>query len=160
MNVAFACPHCDATTQAEFTAQTRTLACDHCQRALPVADEAVDGEKVERCLACGSRELFIRKDFSQRLGVAIIAVGFIASTITWFHYWRIATYCILFGSALLDVVLYFTVSNLLECYRCHSQYRAVPGLETYEPFSLEVHEKYRQQEIRTRQAERAARHAP
>lgn len=158
MKVAFACPHCDATTQVEFTAVTRELKCAHCAQTIDVPADAVAGEKVERCLVCGSKELFIRKDFSQRLGVAIIATGFIASTITWFYYWRIATYCILFGSALLDVVLYFMVSNLLECYRCHSQYRGIPGLEAYEPFSLEVHEKYRQQEIRTREAERAARH--
>lgn len=156
MKVAFACPQCDATTQAEFTAATGELKCAHCDHRLATAQDAVVGEKVDRCLVCGSKELFIRKDFSQRLGVAIIATGFIASTITWFWYWKIATYCILFGSALIDVALYFMVSNVLECYRCHSQYRGIPGLDTYEPFSLEVHEKYRQQEIRTREAERAA----
>lgn len=159
MKVAFACPHCDATTQVEFSSNTTELACVHCGQKLETAQGAVVAEKVDRCLVCGSQELFIRKDFSQRLGVAIIATGFIASTITWFYYWRIATYCILFGSALLDVVLYFMVSNVLECYRCHSQYRGIPGLDTYEPFSLEVHEKHRQQEIRTREAEHAAKHS-
>lgn len=159
MNIAFACPRCDATSQTDVTAATRALVCQHCHHEVETPAEAIVGEKVERCLCCGSRELFVRKDFSQRLGVAIIAVGFIASTITWFYYWRIATYCILFGSALLDVVLYFTVRNLLECYRCHAQYRGVPGLESYQPFSLEVHEKYRQQAIRTREAQRAAKHA-
>jgi hypothetical protein len=159
MKVAFACPHCDQTSQTPISTETGELRCDHCGHVLPTPEDAFQGEKLSRCLCCGSHELFIRKDFSQRLGVAIIATGFVAATITWAMYWRIATYLILFGSALLDVVLYFTVNNLLECYRCHAQYRGLPGLESYEPFSLEVHEKYRQQEIRLREAERAARNS-
>jgi hypothetical protein len=160
MKAAFACPQCDATTQTAFDAAPRTLACAHCKYVIDVPADAIvqtaADPQVQRCLCCGSHELFIRKDFSQRLGVAIIAAGFIASTITWAYYWKVATYCILFGSALLDVVLYFTVRNVLECYRCHAQYRDVPGLDSYEPFSLETHEKYRQQAIRTQEAELAA----
>lgn len=156
MKVAFACPKCDETTQVECDSATNALVCSHCHYELPTPQDALAGDKIDRCLCCGSHELFIRKDFSQRLGVAIIAIGFIASTITWAYYWRIATYCILFGSALLDVVLYFTVGNVLECYRCHAQYRDLPGLDRYEAFSLEVHEKHRQQAIRLKEAERTA----
>lgn len=154
MKIAFACPHCDATTQTAFDQQPGELVCEHCQYKIETPASAVVGDKIERCLCCGSQELFVRKDFSQRIGVAIIVAGFVASTIAWAYYWKIATYCILFGSALLDVVLYFTVRNMLECYRCHAQYRDVPGLDSYEPFRLEVHEKYRQQAIRLKEAER------
>lgn len=157
MNIAFACPKCEETTQADFTPETRELACAHCDFRQVVPEGTVTDDRLHRCLVCQSGELFVRKNFSQTLGVTIIVVGFIASTITWAYYWRFATYGILFGTALLDVILYCVVGNLLECYRCHAQYRDLPGLEKYEPFNLEVHEKYRQQAIRLQEAERAAR---
>jgi hypothetical protein len=61
------------------------------------------------------------------------------------------TYGVLFATALIDVVLYLTVGNVLQCYRCHAQYRGLPGLEHHQPFNLETHEKHRQQRIRLQQ---------
>ena len=58
---------------------------------------------------------------------------------------------ILFATALIDVVLYVVMGNVLECYRCHAQYRGLPSLEGHEGFNLEVHERYRQQAARLRQ---------
>ena len=58
------------------------------------------------------------------------------------------TYAILFASALLDIVLYFCVGNVLQCYRCEAQYRGIDGLDAYTPFSLETHERFRQEAAR------------
>jgi hypothetical protein len=55
---------------------------------------------------------------------------------------------VLFATALIDVILYFAVGNVLQCYRCQAQYRGIPGLENYTGFNLETHEKHRQQKIR------------
>ena len=62
------------------------------------------------------------------------------------------TYAVLFATALIDVVLYLAVGNLLQCYRCQAQYRGLGGLEGHQPFDLETHEKHRQQTIRLKQA--------
>ena len=148
MNVTYRCPSCDQTTRAEFEPATREIACEACSAKIGIASGTATETKVLRCLVCPSKELFVRKDFSQRLGVAIVVLGFVASTIAWYYrqvYW---TYGFLFATALIDVVLYVMVGNLLECYRCHAQYRGVPGLENHEPFDLETHEKYRQQAAR------------
>jgi hypothetical protein len=99
--------------------------------------------------------MFIRKNFSQRLGIVVITIGVIVSTLFVAYHRHIAAMITLFSFAALDFVVYFLVGNLLECYRCHAQYREMPGLEQYEPFDLEVHERYRQQSIRLKQAERA-----
>jgi hypothetical protein len=152
LNIAFACPKCDQTTQVGFTPTTAELPCAHCGYVLPPTSGALQDDKLTRCLCCGSEELFVRKDFSQRLGITIIVVGLIVSTIFWWNYMRMATYATLFATALLDLALYFIVGNLLECYRCHAQYRGLPQLEQYDAFSLEVHEKHRQQAIRLREA--------
>ena len=147
MNVTFRCPHCDQTAQVELEAATRELGCRHCG-AKWLVEGGLNAGKVERCLICPSTELFIRKDFSQPLGVTIVVIGFLISSVFWYYRMPLWTYAVLFATALIDVVLYLTVGNLLQCYRCQAQYRGVAGLEEHEPFDLETHEKHRQQRIR------------
>lgn len=156
MNTTFACPVCDRSTRVESDSRALALVCAHCEARLPLSPSAYDGEKLVRCLVCGGRELFVRKDFSPRLGLTIILSGFVAATITWYLHKPLATYAILGVSALLDFLLYFVVGNLLECYKCHAEYRGVPGLDDHSPFSLETHERYRQQAARLADAARAA----
>lgn len=144
MFVAFACPKCDAAVRAIVTGETREFSCPNCGFArtleTPQGDTAPD-----HCLICNSDELYVRKDFPQRLGLTILAIGFVASSVAWAYYQRYLAYGVLFGTAAIDFVLYFAVGNLLQCYRCQTQYRDVSGLEAFEPFNLETHEKHRQQ---------------
>jgi hypothetical protein len=152
MNITYACPSCERTTRSEFDETSPRLICVQCgaEQAIPAGAVSEDG--VSRCLVCPSDELFLRKDFPQRLGVTIVAVGLAASCIPWyFHNWY-GTFAILFATALVDVVLYLTMGDMLQCYRCQAQYRGVPGLDSHESFSLETHERHRQQQARLSQA--------
>ncbi len=90
----------------------------------------------------------MRKDFPQRLGVAVVVLGILASSIAWGYTWVIATFAILFATALVDVVLYLIVPDALMCYRCGAQYRLADGLARHGAFNLETHERYRQQAAR------------
>jgi len=154
MNVTFRCPHCHELGQAAVAAATRELACPNCHAKGPVPEGAVAQDKLWQCLVCPSTELYIRKDFSQTLGIAIVVVGFLISSVFWFYRMPLWTYGVLFATALLDVVLYLFVGNVLQCYRCQAQYRGVPGLENHGGFDLETHEKHRQQLIRLAEAEK------
>ena len=156
MNVTFRCPRCDQTVRLEFEPQQAQVACPACQEKWPTADDAIAAGLVKKCLICPSTELFIRKDFSQSLGVTIVVVGIVISSIFWAYHMPIWTYAVLFATALIDVVLYLTVGNVLQCYRCQAQYRDVPGLENYSGFDLETHEKHRQQRIRLAQQSKAS----
>jgi ribosomal protein S27E len=155
MNVTFRCPHCDNIGDVDFDQSTREIACPHCQAKWPIPPGSTTGGQLAQCLICPSTELFVRKDFSQSLGVTIVVVGAVVSSIFWYLRMPLWTYGVLFATALIDVVLYFTVGNLLQCYRCQAQYRGVPGLEDREPFDLETHEKHRQQKIGLQQAAKA-----
>jgi uncharacterized C2H2 Zn-finger protein len=157
MNVSFRCPHCDELSRAELSPGLAELACSHCHASWPVAADAVTARGVQKCLICPDAELFIRKDFSQPLGVAIVVAAAVISSIFWYFRMPVWTYVVLFAAAVLDLVLYFTVGNLLQCYRCQAQYRDIPGIDEHHAFELETHEKYRQQKIRL--AEHAA-HKP
>jgi hypothetical protein len=130
------------------------LRCPSCGLASPVTEEHFENGKLHGCPICGCRELFVRKDFPQRLGVGIVICGLVASSIALALHRRFTSYGILFATALIDLVLYFTVRNMLQCYRCQALFRGLSGLDEFEPFRLETHEKYRQQAIRLAEARR------
>ena len=143
--IRFICPSCRGTQSIEFDASTTDINCPDCNGQVRVTPDAVQDETMDRCLVCPSTELFVRKNFPQRLGVTIVVLGFALSSWAWFHHMVVATFAILMITALIDVVLFALVGEVLECYRCHAQYQGVSGLESHEGFDLEIHEKHRQQ---------------
>jgi hypothetical protein len=147
MNITFACPECDHTSRIPHERGT-AVACPQCDWKQPVVAEGESAGSLDECLVCGCKELFIRKNFSQRVGVMVVATAATASLIAWGYYMWYTAFGILFAAALLDLYLYFTVGNLLQCYRCGAEYRGLPHLDDHEAFSLETHERYRQQAIR------------
>jgi len=152
MNVTYACPRCDQAVRTDVADGAHAVVCPACQGSVAIPKGAVEDGKLNQCLVCPSTDLFVRKDFSQRLGVTIVTLGFAASCVTWYLHEIYWTYGILFATAGLDIVLYFLVPNCLNCYRCDAQYRGLPHLDEHEAFNLETHERYRQQTIRLREA--------
>ncbi len=151
MNITYACPTCETAIRTEFDAQTSELSCPHCNAKIAIAPETVVDAQVHRCLVCPSTDLYLRKDFPQRVGVALVGVGIVGSSIAW-HYTNLPwTFGILFATALADVLLYSMVGDALMCYRCNTQYRGVASMETHTHFDLETHEKYRQLAARLEQ---------
>ncbi|MCO6454881.1 MAG: hypothetical protein J5I93_06245 [Pirellulaceae bacterium] len=159
MNVTYACCQCHRTNREPLTDGSTQLRCVHCGYEQGIPAGAIRDGRLQRCVVCPSDDLFVRKDFSQRLGLLIILVGFIASSVAWFYYLQLVAFGILAATALIDVALYLLVGNLLQCYRCRAEYREVAELDSYEAFNLETHERHRQQEARLAQmgmAERGA----
>lgn len=152
MNVTFRCPHCENLGRAEFSEMASQLACPSCGVKFESSAKAVENGNVLQCLVCPCRELYVRKDFSQTVGVTIVVIGMIVSSIFWFYRMPYWTYGTLFLFAAIDVVLYITVGNVLQCYQCQAQYRGLAALDDHEGFDLEIHEKHRQQQIRLARA--------
>jgi hypothetical protein len=152
MNVSFACPLCEQPARAEVPEGAQSLKCPACTGEIRLPAGAYVGGELQRCVVCPSTDLFVRKDFPQRLGVAIVTLGFVVSCITWYNYLMYWTFAALFATALIDVTLWFLVPNCLHCYRCDAQYRGLQGLEKHQGFNLETHERYRQQAIRLQQS--------
>ena len=151
MNVTYACSSCDAAVRQEFDEQSKSLACPACRHEITLPEGAVSGERVRRCLVCPSHDLYMRKDFPQRLGVLLVGIGIVGSSIAWYNANLPWTFGILFATALADLLLFMFVGNALMCYRCGAQYRGVAEMETHGQFNLETHEKYRQIAARTSQ---------
>ncbi len=147
MNITFACPECEHTSRIAVERDT-IVACPGCTWRQATAARVSGDEPLSECLVCGCKELFIRKNFSQRIGVAVVVLAATSSAVAWAYYMWYTAYGILFAAALLDLYLYFTVGNLLQCYRCNAEYLGLPHLDDHAAFSLETHEKYRQQAMR------------
>lgn len=158
MNVTYNCPHCQATNRSEVAPETESLVCAGCQSEIRPPADAWEANHLQRCLVCPSTDLFVRKAFPQRLGVAIVVLGFAASCVAWYDYRTELTFAILFATALIDVVLYVLVGNLLMCYRCQAQYRGVDGIERHGGFELETHERHRQQLLRLAEFDQHGKH--
>jgi DNA-directed RNA polymerase subunit RPC12/RpoP len=159
MNVEYVCPQCERSSRAEISAEAAELRCAYCGDQMSIPPGALEAEKLHRCLVCPSSDLFVRKDFPQRLGVTVVAIGILASCVAWAYHQLIPTFVILFLTALIDVVLYLVVPNALMCYRCGAQYRGAPGLGTHSSFDLETHERHRQHNARLAEQRQKARMA-
>ena len=144
MQLTFPCPQCEHTARVEISDGAERFCCPLCDTELNIPAGAIQDRDVTRCLACPSTDLFVRKDFPQRLGVLLVIIGLIGSTVAWYYYSLWWTYGILFGTVLIDLVLYLFVGDCLMCYRCGAIYRGLKSLEEHKPFNLETHERYRQ----------------
>ena len=96
------------------------------------------------CSKCGCRDLFIRKDFPQKLGLSIVVVAgttFLALSASRTYFWLGAV--VLLAAAVIDALLYAFVPKITVCYRCRAEFRDVPLNPEHQGFELAVAEKYR-----------------
>jgi hypothetical protein len=153
MHVEFHCPKCLKRDSAEVEASTSMLACRHCGWNRPLGDGDLHIGAPTRCLACGCDDLWRQKDFPPQLGVAIVALGILLSTMA--TAWMRPTLAlgILMAFGLADLLLFLVMPDALVCYRCHARFRHVPTTDNHPKFDLELNERYRQEALRLSQAE-------
>jgi hypothetical protein len=96
---------------------------------------------IEHCVVCGCNELFIRKDFPQRLGLAIVVV-FGAAAVYCFRYSVLMAWAALGAAVLLDLLIYALLGRVTTCYACRAEYRKCPLNPAHEGFDLATSEKY------------------
>jgi len=113
----------------------------HVRHPITVTASVRDRLPVDRCAVCGCTELFIRKDFPQRLGLAVVVVfGLLA--VYFFRFSVLTAWSVLAAAVLLDGVIYFFTGKVTTCYACRAEYRGCPLNPTHEGFDLAASEKY------------------
>jgi hypothetical protein len=118
-------------------------------------DDVRENAAPQRCLVCGCDDLWRQKDFPQRVGLAMVALGAVLSTIAWAYHLPATALGILLGFALVDLLLFTFMKDVLVCYRCHARYRDVPFRDDHPRFNLETAERYRQEAARLDQVRRS-----
>lgn len=101
-----------------------------------------------RCRICGCQDLWRQKDFPPGLGLLVVSVAAILSSIAWAMYRPLIATGVLMAAALIDMALYVLMGDMLVCYRCGARHRKLAIPEKHPTFDLEVRERYRQQELR------------
>ena len=101
-------------------------------------------EFLTACPNCGCTDLFVRKDFPQKIGLTIVvlaAVAFLVLAASRGSFYLGAI--VLVVAAGVDTVLYALVPRITVCYRCRAEFRDVPINPKHEGFELAIGEKYR-----------------
>lgn len=145
MQLIYRCPACQKQTHREISQPGDTLRCESCGWSRVAVDVDFDDGRPARCLTCGCDDLWRQKDFPQRLGLLIVGLGILLSTIAvW--YWRpFLSIGILMVFALGDMLLYALMNDVLVCYRCGSRHRSIEPGERHVGFNLETAERHRQE---------------
>ncbi|MHC4931819.1 MAG: hypothetical protein ACYTGV_06485 [Planctomycetota bacterium] len=131
MNVTFGCPSCGRGVESGPDSRTTCRRCG-AEASLPPAAEGPLGS----CLACGCEELYRQRDFNQKLGLLLIALGAVLAL-------SFTSFLPMIAAALLDLVLYLLLPDVAICYRCKAHHRGFEGTATLQKFDLERFEHYR-----------------
>ena len=125
-------------------------ACLSCEADRALHRELLADGELLGCPWCATTDLYVQKDFPQGLGLFIVIVGFVISTVFWYYERPLFTYLVLLASALVDMVLFYRVPDVTICYRCLSQIRGSGSNPEarYRSFDLAIGERYRQERIR------------
>ena len=108
----------------------------------------------EQCLACGNDDLWRQKDFPPALGLAFVAAGATLSSIAWYYHRPMAAIGLLMAFALVDMILFLIMKDVLVCYRCRARHRGTNPDVEHPSFDHETAERYRQEQLRLEEADR------
>jgi len=130
-SVTFGCPHCKKGIELK---PGTTGTCGFCKGSVELG--GVSDQQLTGCLACGCEHLYRHRDFNQKVGIAVIALG-AAGWIYIGHFWPMLV------AAALDLWLYYTIPDVAICYACKAHHRDFPNVGQLPAFDLERHEHYR-----------------
>jgi hypothetical protein len=150
MELSFQCANCGAVNHVASIERVEQGDCQRCGAKRQLHREAIVDGQLLACPRCATTDLYVQKDFPQGLGLSIVIVGFVISTVFWYLERPVVTYLVLLASALLDLILYYRVPEVTICYRCLSQVRGAGSNPEgrIRPFDLAIGERFRQERIR------------
>jgi len=148
VQVRFDCPKCLQSDGCDVAASTAAVACRHCGWSRTVEPGQLSADVPQRCLICGCQDLWRQKDFPAWLGLVMVGLGIVLSSIAVASMRPVWALGILMAFALADMLLFALMRDALVCYRCHARYRNTGALHEQPRFSLEVNERYRQEAAR------------
>lgn len=128
---------CGAQTRNAVPREMRErvlLRCSHCGRETPAHVDALHaGGGLTACVACGHPELYRMKSFPRAFGLSIVVIAAVLAPFT--HYLSLA------AAALLDLILYTTISEVVVCYVCRSVHTGFAASPQHPRFDRTIEER-------------------
>ncbi len=127
MRITLKCPVCDSALAIDPATVPAEVACGGCSEelALTLTDIVREDRAVDACPLCRGRDFYTRKDFDPKLGLTVVIVGALVSAGFYWFGLDLVAYGVLGAAALIDLVVYGRLKDLIVCYRCHSEFRGV-----------------------------------
>lgn len=147
MRLVYSCPSCEAVVVIQNVEQQTEVCCNQCSWKRDNPKSNIVDDKPQSCLVCGCDDLWRQKDFPVALGLAMVGLGIIISSICIAYYRPILAMAALMAVALVDMVLFQFMKDVLVCYRCNSRHRSNLINNEDPAFNLEISERYRQEQI-------------
>lgn len=118
--------------------------CEHCGHRDEIHDDEIppDGGPIQRCPRCGGVDLYLRKDFPQQLGCAVVTATVVLSSIAYAIWHFPAALAVLVLVSIADYTLYHRLSEVTVCYRCHTELRGFAVNDAHGPFDMHTAEEY------------------
>lgn len=148
MQIIFECPRCQQRSLARPDGGTGVVRCSHCDWQRDEGGGDFDNGQLRRCRVCGCDDLWRQKDFPPSLGLLFVGLGIVFSSVAWAWHRPIVAIAVLMGFAVLDLILFAVMPDMLVCYRCRARHRRSDPSEEHPGFDLETAERYRQQSLR------------
>lgn len=137
MEIDVLCPDCETLNTATVTFPAPVASCSQCNTSLlsEGSDRFKNKGTLDQCPCCGAEHLYRQRDFNRALGISLVVIGALLAPFTY----GIS----LIVLALVDFIIYRSVSEIACCYRCGGVYRATPEIARIEPFNLQIYDYYR-----------------
>lgn len=143
MRVEYRCSDCRQPVEAAASAGMARGICRGCGAMRDLdCSAAAPGGILERCACCRGEELYVRKDFPQRVGlVIVVAAGLLSFVLLGRGYveWAVG---VLVAVLLIDLLIYRFIPAVTVCYRCGAAHRGVKPGPAHGGFDLATAEKY------------------
>lgn len=153
MQIIFQCPVCQKRSLSRPEPPASAIHCSHCDWSRDEGSLDFEGDYCNRCRVCGCSDLWRQKDFPPGLGLMFVATGATFSTLAWAWHRPTLALGILMAFALVDLLLYTFMPDMLVCYRCRARHRRTSLNEDHPTFDLELSERYVQMKKRQDDAE-------
>jgi hypothetical protein len=132
--IAFRCAGCGREAVAGLDGRGRCGSCGSERLIEPSASLRAE-RIVDRCPACGGEQLYVQRDFNQRVGLGIVVLGAVLAPFTPF-------YASLVVAVVIDALLYLLLPEITVCYRCHAHFRGFRRNPGHHAFDLHLAEQY------------------
>lgn len=119
------------------------MTCPRCHVAHPIyiTDALRQEHTLDQCAVCRGTEMFVRKDFPQRIGLFIVLIFGLAA-VYFFRTSVFTAWAILAAAVLVDLLIYTFIGKTTTCYACRAEYRGTKLNPAHEGFDLATSEKH------------------
>jgi hypothetical protein len=143
-SVGFYCDSCSLYNEYTLPPPDDAGKCEHCGHNNNVhpSPALLAGGPIDRCPQCDNVDFYLRKDFPQQLGCAVVTATVALSSIAYALWHFPAALAVLVVVSIADYTLYHRLSDVTVCYRCHAELRRFAPNEAHGPFDMHTAEEY------------------